>query len=146
MNERCCCRCKLFRVFGPNARRWHRHRRRAGRCRSCSALFDGWQSCTWDASTPDSATCWDLQRPGPTRTFCLSDSPAPWPVLRKHHSFKSLTPSFVLIVILRYSCLLLSYYQLYFTHNSFVRFYPLTSVACKQLLNYKYQHTNKYSK
>ena len=39
--------------------------------------------------------------------------------------------------------LLLSYYPLDFTHNSFVTFYPLTSVT--QLLNYKYQHTNKYS-
>ena len=29
--------------------------------------------------------------------------------------------------------LLPSYYQLYLTHNSFVTFYPLTSVACKQL-------------
>ena len=29
--------------------------------------------------------------------------------------------------------LLLSYYPLDFTHNSFVTFYPLTSVACKQL-------------
>ena len=48
--------------------------------------------------------------------------------------FKSHSRSFVLIVILKkIFVLLLSYYQLYFTHNSFVTFYPLTSVACKQL-------------
>ena len=39
--------------------------------------------------------------------------------------------------------MLLSHYQLYFTHNSFVTFYRLTSVACKQLhTSYSITNTN----